>query len=51
MTGFLLTLTMMFGVLFSMPHWEYSRKWGYKPIFLMSLGTLVVAFLWATERI
>lgn len=51
MTGFMLTLAMMFGVMFTMPHWEYSRKWGNKPLFVMSLATLVVGFLWVTERI
>ena len=51
MTGFILTLAMLVGVMISMPHWNYSRKWGNKPVVLMSLATFVVGFLWVTERI
>ena len=51
MTGFIVTLAMMFGVMFTMPHWEYSRIWENEPLFVMSLPTLVVGFLWVTERL
>ena len=51
MTGFILTLTMLVGVMFTMPHWKHSRNWGNRPCFLMGIGTVVVGFLWITERI
>ncbi len=51
MTGFLWTLASMCGVMFTIPGWNHSRDWGYKPFIVMCLVTLVFAVLWATERI
>ncbi len=51
MTGFLLTLTTLIAVVVALPYWEYSRKWGNAPSFLLGLLTFVFGFLWATKQI
>ncbi len=51
MFGFLMTVAFMFGVMFTIPYWGYSRNWGSKPCLFMSLATLVVGLLWYFERI
>ncbi len=51
MTGFLMTLASLCGVMFTLPEWNHSKKWGYKPFAVMCLVAIVMGVLWATERI
>lgn len=51
MTGFFWTFASMCGLMFSLPDWNHSRTWGYKPFIAMSLVTLLFAVLWLTEQL
>ncbi len=50
MSGFLMTLTSMIGVMLTLPYWRYSKKWGNRPCFLMSLATIIIATFWLNGR-
>jgi hypothetical protein len=46
MFGFLTTIALLAGVLFTMPYWQYNRQWGFGPFFIMSLVTVVFGSMW-----
>lgn len=51
MTGFLMTLASMCGVMFALPDWNHSKNWGYKPFFAMCLVTIGIGIMWATDKL
>ena len=51
MTGFLMTIAMLTGVLVTMPYWDYSRTWGFKPFGIFSFLSVIVGALWIMEKI
>ena len=51
MTGFLLTVAAMIGVMITLPFWRYSERWGNVPCYVMSLATLVIGWSWLNKWI